>query len=143
MLNSVNQITMIPYISFIQIFHLCNAIHLILFKKLLIAIIIPIPQTQIFNQQLIQINLLQQIERTKNQIKKKQIQNNNKIRQSDKRSRWTQKQDEELIQQINQIGIENYKQIKVQNKTGSQVYFRLRNVYYLNIEKFKQLQKFQ
>ncbi|CAL5985149.1 SANT/Myb_domain [Hexamita inflata] len=92
----------------------------------------------IFNQQLIQIHLLQQIERTRDQIKN-QIHINNKSKTNKKRQFWTKQQDEELIQQINQIGIMNYKQISVQNKTSSQVYFRLRylkGVYLQNKDKF-------
>ncbi|CAL5985143.1 SANT/Myb_domain [Hexamita inflata] len=91
----------------------------------------------IFNQQLIQIHLLLQIERTRDQIKN-QI-HNNKSKTNKKRQFWTKQQDEELIQQINQIGIMNYKQISVQNKTSSQVYFRLRylkGVYFQNKDKF-------
>ncbi|CAL6040663.1 SANT/Myb_domain [Hexamita inflata] len=95
----------------------------------------------IFNQQLIQIHLLLQIERTRDQIK-----NQIRINQSKKRQFWTKQQDEELIQQINQIGTTNYKQISVQNKTSSQVYFRLRylrGVYLQNKDKFDELQTFQ
>ncbi|CAL6025318.1 SANT/Myb_domain [Hexamita inflata] len=97
----------------------------------------------IFNQQLIQIHLLLQIERTRDQIKN-QIRINSK---SKKRQFWTKQQDEELIQQINQIGTTNYKQISIQNKTSSQVYFRLRylrGVYLQNKDKFdEELQTFQ
>ncbi|CAL6028573.1 SANT/Myb_domain [Hexamita inflata] len=84
-----------------------------------------------FNLQVVHVHLLLQIKEIQNQIKeaKDQFQqcSQNKIQESQaKRYRWTAREDELLVTKFQEIGIENYKQIKLESKSDRQVYFRLR-----------------
>ncbi|CAL6068034.1 SANT/Myb_domain [Hexamita inflata] len=84
-----------------------------------------------FSQQLVQVHLLLQIKEVQDQIQRaKQYTKCSKQLQTPesqaKRSRWTAAEDQLLVQQIRALGIENYKQVKMESKSSSQVYFRLR-----------------
>ncbi|CAL6009489.1 SANT/Myb_domain [Hexamita inflata] len=85
----------------------------------------------IFNQQLVHVHLLLQIKEIQDQVKeaKQQFQQccqNQIIDSKAKRYFWTAREDELLLAKIQEIGIENYKQIKLESKSDKQVYYRLR-----------------
>ncbi|CAL6111772.1 SANT/Myb_domain [Hexamita inflata] len=87
------------------------------------------------NQQVYQIDLLLQISDIQQKIalikSEMQLQRcrakNQKINQK-LRSRWSAKDDQQLVRQVKLLGIQNCQEIaqNIPNKTTSQVYFRLR-----------------
>ncbi|CAL5990727.1 SANT/Myb_domain [Hexamita inflata] len=83
-----------------------------------------------FNEQLIHVHLLLEINEVQNLIKQHKIMCRKKqqprIKEDNRCLRWTKEEDQLLVDQIGIMGIQNYKQINIPSKSTQQVYFRIR-----------------
>ncbi|CAL6050063.1 SANT/Myb_domain [Hexamita inflata] len=98
---------------------------------------------KVYSQQLLQMHLLLEINELQVQIQqiKELMASKCHIKkesvQKRRITRWTEEEDQLLIDQMHAAGTQNYKQIQIVTKSASQVYFRLRylkNVFLQNKE---------
>ncbi|CAL6044025.1 SANT/Myb_domain [Hexamita inflata] len=97
---------------------------------------------KVYSQQLLQMHLLLEINELQVQIQEiKELMTKCHIKnesvQKRRITRWTEEEDQLLIDQMHAAGTQNYKQIQIVTKSASQVYFRLRylkNVFLQNKE---------